>query len=44
LGQKLKVPTYVFLKEAVIRKYGEDFYEVLSQIADQYYASKKLNK
>lgn len=44
LGQKLKVPTYVFLKEAIIRKYGEDFYEVLSQIADQYYASKKLNK
>ena len=44
LGQKLKVPTYVFLKEALIRKYGEDFYEALVQIADQYYSSKKLNK
>lgn len=41
LGQKLKVPTYVFLKEALIRKYGEDFYEVLTQIADQYYEAKK---
>lgn len=41
LGQKLKVPAYVFLKEAIIRKYGEDFYEVLTQIADQYYEARK---
>ncbi len=41
LGQKLKVPAYVFLKEAIIRKYGEDFYEVLTQIASQYYEVKK---
>ena len=41
LGQKLKVPTYVFLKEALIRKYGDDFYEVLTQIADQYYEAKE---
>lgn len=40
LGQKLKVPTYVFLKEAIVRKYGEEFYEVLTQIADQYYSNK----
>ncbi len=40
LGQKLKVPTYVFLKEALVRKYGEEFYEVLTQIADQYYSNK----
>jgi len=44
LGQKLKVPAYVFLKEAIIRKYGEDFYEVLTQIADQYYVEKESNK
>lgn len=37
LGKKLKVPVYVFLKEALIRKYGEDFYTVLDQIAHQYY-------
>lgn len=40
LGEKLKVPTYVFLKEALIRKYGEDFYGVLEQIAGQYFKSK----
>lgn len=37
LGKKLKVPVYVFLKEAIIRQYGEDFYGVLEQIAEQYY-------
>ena len=26
LGKKLKVPVYVFLKEALVRKYGEQFY------------------
>jgi Protein of unknown function (DUF3109) len=41
LGEKLKIPTYVFLKEALIRKYGEDFYAVLEQIAQQYYRDKK---
>ncbi|MBC7905062.1 MAG: DUF3109 family protein [Gemmatimonadaceae bacterium] len=40
LGKKLKVPTYVFLKEALIRKYGEDFYEVLDQVAHGYYKDK----
>jgi hypothetical protein len=29
LGKKLKVPVYVFLKDALIRKYGEEFYETL---------------
>ncbi|PWT97950.1 MAG: DUF3109 domain-containing protein [Bacteroidetes bacterium] len=41
LGAKLKVPAYVFLKEALIRKYGEDFYTVLEQIAEQYYEKQK---
>lgn len=40
LGQSLKVPVYSFIKEALVRKYGEDFYEVLTQIADQYYSEK----
>lgn len=44
LGQKLKVPTYVFLKEALVRKYGADFYEVLTQIADKHYQLKESNK
>lgn len=34
LGKKLKVPTYVFLKDALIRKFGEDFYDTLSATAE----------
>lgn len=37
LGKKLQVPVYTFLKEALIRKYGEEFYTLLDQIANQYY-------
>ena len=33
LGSRLKVPVYEFLKEALIRKYGEEFYAVLDEIA-----------
>jgi hypothetical protein len=33
LGKKLKVPVYVFLKDALIRKYGNDFYETLEATA-----------
>jgi hypothetical protein len=29
LGKKLKVRTYEFLKEALIRRFGEDFYQTL---------------
>lgn len=39
LGKKLKVPVYVFLKEALIRKYGNSFYEALCATAE-HYASK----
>lgn len=34
LGKQLKVPAYVFLKEALIRKYGEEFYEILDASAE----------
>ena len=33
LGKKLKVPVYVFLKEALIRKYGASFYDALKKTA-----------
>jgi len=33
LGESLKVPVYVFLKDALIRKFGEEFYTVLDQVA-----------
>jgi Protein of unknown function (DUF3109) len=32
-GKKLKVPAYVFLKDSLIRKYGEAFYEALEATA-----------
>lgn len=36
LGNKLKVPVYVFLKDALVRKYGAQFYEALHSVAQQY--------
>jgi hypothetical protein len=36
LGEKLRVPAYVFLKEAIVRKYGMDFYNALEHIAENY--------
>jgi hypothetical protein len=35
LGRKLKVPVYRFVKEALIRKYGQDFYDELDQVASE---------
>ena len=32
-GKSAKLPLYVFLKEAIVRKYGEDFYEELAATA-----------
>lgn len=32
LGNKLKVPVYQFLKEPLIRKYGEEFYNTLDAV------------
>ncbi|SDE55804.1 DUF3109 family protein [Riemerella columbipharyngis] len=37
LGKELKVPVYKFLKNPLIRKYGEDFYETLSAVATEYF-------
>ncbi len=34
LGKKLKVPVYQFLKEPLIRKFGNKFYEALTATAD----------
>ena len=33
LGKQLKMPVYIFLKDALIRKYGEEFYETLAATA-----------
>lgn len=42
LGKKLKVPVYIFLKDALIRKYGSAFYESLSATAE-HFKSKNTN-
>ncbi len=44
LGKKLKVPVYKFLREALIRKYGEDFYKALDDLANEYYQDKTKGK
>lgn len=41
LGKKLKMPVFRFLKEPLIRKYGEEFYEALTRAAEQYFSSKR---
>lgn len=40
LGKELHVPVYKFLKEALIRKYGESFYEALDATAKHIAADK----
>ena len=34
LGKKLKVPVYQFLKEPLVRKFGQDFYDALDATAN----------
>ncbi|MGZ8543700.1 MAG: DUF3109 family protein [Flavisolibacter sp.] len=37
LGKKLKMPVYQFLKEAIVRKFGTEFYDTLHQVAVSHY-------
>ena len=41
LGKKLKVPVYEFLKEPLIRKFGEEFYNALDATANHLKTNKK---
>lgn len=41
LGKKLKTPVYIFLKEALIRKYGTEFYKALEASAEHLKNSEK---
>lgn len=36
LGKELQVPIYKFVKQALIRKFGEDWYMELEKVADTY--------
>ena len=35
LGEELKVPIYKFVKDALIKKFGEDWYKELEQVATE---------
>jgi hypothetical protein len=41
LGKKLKVPVYQFLKEPLVRKFGESFYEALDATAQHLQSTRK---
>jgi hypothetical protein len=41
LGVQLKVPVYKFLKDSLIRKYGETFYEALEAVAEKFKSDAK---
>lgn len=43
-GQALKVPVYKFLKEALIRKYGEDWFADLEEVAEVWLQEHKAAK
>lgn len=40
LGNKMKLPVYKFLKDALVRKYGTEFYETLEAVAEKIRSSK----
>jgi hypothetical protein len=44
LGKKLKLPVYQFLKEAIVRKFGNEFYNTLHQIAVEHFEEEKRGK
>lgn len=39
LGESLKVPIYVFVKEALVRKFGAKWYQQLEEVASKYLKS-----
>jgi hypothetical protein len=40
LGKQLQVPLYKFLKEPLIRRFGEDWYEQMAVIAETFFKEK----
>lgn len=44
LGKKVKMPVYQFLKEAIERKFGTEFYTTLHQIAIEHYDEEEPKK
>ncbi len=44
LGKKVKMPVYEFLRQAIERKFGETFYNMLHEIAIDHFQNKKSKK
>ena len=44
LGKKAKLPVYQFLKEALTRKFGAEFWDTLHEVAIQYFDRKAAKK
>ncbi|HMU45591.1 MAG TPA: DUF3109 family protein [Chitinophagaceae bacterium] len=44
LGNKMKVPVYEFLKEALVRKFGHEFYDALNESAKLHENRKTLKE
>lgn len=44
LGQSLKIRVYEFAKDAIIRKFGKDFYQELEVVADEWGKEKSKSK
>jgi len=44
LGKQLQIPLYRFLKDALIRKFGKDWYDEVEIIAREYFITKPQNK
>ena len=44
LGKKLKVPVYEFLKAPIIRRYGQEFYDTLQAVANDYLQATRSNR
>lgn len=44
LGKELKVPVYKFLKDPLIRKYGEAWYNELTEVIEAYERERAKNK
>jgi len=42
LGKELQVPVYKFVKQALVRKFGEDWYAELETVAEEYLKQKKV--
>ncbi len=44
LGGQRKIPVYRFVKDALIRRFGRDWYDELHRLAEEYYAVKSKMK